>query len=56
MNSQVIDANTFSIGQGQSQGRGFHVDGASVLRFIELPCVSWPGCAQGKPEHLAEHQ
>lgn len=38
MKRQVIDANAFLMGQwGQSKERGFHVDAASVLRFIEEP-------------------
>lgn len=35
---QVIDANAFLMGEwGQTKERGFHVDGASVLLFIEVP-------------------
>jgi hypothetical protein len=35
---RFIDANNFSIGPwGQSRERGFHVDRASMLRFIKVP-------------------
>lgn len=38
MQRQFIDAYGFSIGPwGQSRERGFHVDGASMLRFIGVP-------------------
>jgi hypothetical protein len=41
MKHQVIDANAFWMGQwGQSIEREFHVDGASALRFIEVPCAT----------------
>lgn len=40
MKRQIIDANAFWIGLwGQSREKEFHVDGASVLRFIEVQVV-----------------
>ena len=40
MKCQIIDANVFWMGLwGQSREKEFHVDGASVLRFIEVQIV-----------------
>jgi hypothetical protein len=42
MQHRFIDAHGFSTGPwGQSRGQGFHLDRASMLRFIGVP-YSWP--------------